>query len=526
MRTLIKYTLFLTKIHGFAFIFSFLFLGATPQVSKVFAQDKVGGIQVNRAPSEPVAIEGEYIVQFKSDKPLKNIENGQNPSWVSKLGKDVKIDTSLSEFKIAHIRVANPASTGQWENLANILSSNPSIQHVEPNYIVYSHEMPNDPSIKDMWFLKNISALKAWDVSQEGEEVVVAVVDTGMQIDHEDLKGRILRNENEIHDNGKDDDHNGFTDDIYGWNFSDGNNFSYSHLYAKPTVVKDKQNQYKCMPHPTEKKYEFHGTHVAGTIAATANNAKGIIGISPHVKIMPIKVLGGTCGSGTHMSVLMGVYYAAANGARIINMSLGGPSSSKIAYELYKSLSNKGILIVASAGNETSDNDGSTPSYPASYPLDGIISVAATGPDDELARFSNWGRTSVDIAAPGTSILSTIPDGTDDNPFSSYYSTGGTSMAAPIVSGAAALLLSQNPSLTNIQLKKILMASTDKIPALNGKIVSGGRLNLYKALTYKGNITTVAKTPAHDAPSRASISQTNSIGGIRVYDQRGEKQKW
>lgn len=522
MQLLIKYTGFLIKIHGFALIFSFLFVGATPQLSKVFAQDNSNMNEVLRAPREPVAIAGEYLVQFKTDKPLININKGDNPSWLSKLGKDVKINTSLSQFKIAHIQVSNPASSGQWENLANILSSEPSIQHVEPNYVVYPMSMPNDPKVQDMWFLNNISAFKAWDVpvaAGGGDDVVVAVVDTGVQFDHEDLRGHIWINKKEIRDNNIDDDKNGYIDDIVGWNFHSANNFPYAQLNAVP-INKD------CDIHPTKKRYEYHGTHVAGSIAAVGDNAKGIIGIAKNVKIMPIKALGGPCGWGDIMTIINAIAYAAKNGADIINLSIGSTAPSKIAQSLLRRISDQGVLIVAAAGNQGVNNDGNVKIYPASYPVDGIISVAATTHDDSLSDFSNYGRIEVDLAAPGSKIISTSPGGTNPSPDSTYMTISGTSMATPIVSGAAALLLSQDPNLNNLQLKYKLMASVDKVPALADKVLSAGRLNLYKALTFKDSTPPPARGPRRPDRDRASSPQKQSVGGIRIFDKRTEKQKW
>jgi len=519
MRTLAKYTLFLTKIHGFAFIFSFLFLGATPQISKVFAQDKADGIKARRIPREVVAIEGEYIIQFKTNKPLENIKKGNSPAWLSKLGKDVKINTSLSEFKIAHFKVANPASSGQWENLANILSSDPSIQYVEPNYMVYTNAVPSDPLVPEMWFLNNISAFKAWDKAPNGKDVIVAVIDSGSQFDHNDLKGNIWINKNEIRDNNIDDDKNGYVDDIVGWDFYAEDNMPYAELY--PVQVPSREPG--CIVDKTKKQYESHATHVAGTIAAMGNNDLGIVGVSSHVKIMPIRALGSPCGGGDTLSILEAVLYAANNGARIINLSIGGYQHLQTEESVFKAVSDKGILIVVSAGNESNNNDSSERSYPASYNADGILSVAATDTNDALAGFSNYGVKNVDIAAPGVSILSTYPYGENDPPKSGYKFSSGTSMAAPVMSGAAALLLSQNPTLTNIQLKQILMMSSDKIPALSGKVASGGRLNLYKALTYRGPL---ARAASSTSSGSTSPTQLHSVGGIRIYDQRDEKPKW
>ncbi|WP_167730253.1 S8 family peptidase [Terasakiella sp. SH-1] len=546
MRTLIKYTCFLPKIHSFAFIFSILFLGATPQIPKAFADGNEDGIRVFQTPLEAQAIEGEFLVQFKTDTSLKSLQSGTKPSWVRKLGKDAKIDTSLSAFNIAHIKTTNPAASGQWENLANTLSSDPNIAAVEPNYILHATgTKPNDEFIDELWHLNKVSAFQAWDrlpsKRSDDEEIIVAVVDSGIQLDHEDLHGLMWKNKREIPDNLEDDDNNGFVDDTYGWNFHDDNPIPYAHLNPTPVLAVDSATgRFKCTGHPTKREYELHGTHVAGIIAAARNNQIGIAGIYDRIKILPIKALGGPCGSGDTISVLRSVLYAYQMGARIINMSLGGYGKTKMAKNVYDYLSKRGVLVIAAAGNEANNNDERLKSYPASYEAPGILSVAATNRRDQLAEFSNFGPRNVDIAAPGVKILSTVPrDVKRDWPKSSYYSTSGTSMAAPVVSGAAALLLAQNPRLTNLQLKSMLMSGTDPLPSLKGKVLSGGRLNIAKALSQRVVVTKEQSSERSPAPAynqrptsptqNTQQPTSNSVGGIRIFDSRtgrSESMRW
>ncbi|WP_419797205.1 MAG: S8 family peptidase [Terasakiella sp.] len=531
MRTLRKYTGFLAKIHSFALIFSFFFIGATPQISKSFAQPIREGTKVLKAPLAPVALEGEFLVQFRSEKSLNAIKKGNNPKWISKLGKDVKIDTRLSSFNIAHIQVSNPAGDGNWKNLANILSSDPDVYAVEPNYVVYANTAnpasPNDPHINKMWFLDKIKAFEAWSQpSSTTEDIIVAVVDTGVKFTHEDLKGHIWINKKEIPDNKIDDNNNGLVDDIFGWNFYEGNNWPGPIVYPAPTITPDDQ----CHEGQSGVYTNLHGTHVAGTIAAMGNNAKGIKGIADKVKIMPLKVLGGACGRGDTIDVLAAIIYAYENGARIINLSLGSFAHSFIAQRIYEDLAAKGVLFVIAAGNETVDNDGEPRSYPASYPIDGILSVAATTPTDDLAEFSNWGRKNVDIAAPGVDIFSTIvlPNEEKKTLSDSYNFESGTSMASPIVSGAAALLLAHQPTLTNLQIKETLMNSVDPIPGLANKVASGGRLNLQKALM-KQSTRQPSRAPKPAQEKQKARSVENHIDGIRIFDrrtQREERIKW
>lgn len=530
MRTLRKYTGFLAKIHSFALFFFILSLIATPQLSKAFAQNKDDGIKVLHAPLTPQAIEGEFLVELKDNKSLKTLNEVNKPGWIKKLGKGVKIDTSLSLFNIAHVKVANPASTGQWENLANIMSSDPNVANVTPNYVVHALETPlNDPMAADLWHLDKISAYQAWKTmpASRDDDIIVAVIDTGIQYDHEDLRDHIWRNPKEIPNNGIDDDDNGYPDDAFGWNFQDGNKYTYSHMNALPVFSLDPTTEeYRCAGHPTLKMYEQHATHVAGLIAAVKNNNMGIAGVAERVKIMPLKVLGGTCSGGDTMSILHAIQYAVENGARIINMSLGGYGHSILEQKVLQTMSDKGILFVIAAGNDALNNDGRFPSYPASYPAEGIISVAASTEDDKLARFSNFGKRRVDLAAPGEEILSTVPSGETSIPDDHYKKISGTSMATPIVSGVAALLLAQNPRLTNLQIKKILMETVDKTPALANASVSGGRLNAYKALSQQ---RTIANRPSNNQVSNKPKNlhrDTNNVGGIRIFDNRTNEQKW
>jgi len=527
MRTLRKYTEFLAKIHSFTLIFLFFFICATPQISKSFAQPVRERAEVLKAPTSPVALEGEFLVQFRSDKSLNAIKKGNNPKWISKLGQDVKIDTRLSSFNIAHIQVSNPAGDGNWENLANILSSDPDVYAVEPNYMIYANTprpaVPNDPHINKMWFLDKIKAFEAWSQpSSTTEDIIVAVVDTGIKFNHEDLKGHIWINKKEIPDNKIDDDNNGFVDDIVGWNFYEDNNWPGPLVYPAPTITPD----YQCHEGQSGAYVNRHGTHVAGTIAAMGNNAKGIKGIADKVKIMPLKVLGGGCGSGHTLNSLGAIVYAYENGARIINLSLGSFGYSFIAKKVYEDLAAKGVLFIIAAGNETVDNDGEPRSYPASYPIDGILSVAATTPTDDLAEFSNWGQKNVDLAAPGVDIFSTIvlPNEEKKALMDSYKFDSGTSMATPIVSGAAALLLAHHPSLTNLQIKETLMNSADPIPGLAHKVVSGGRLNLQKALRHQTPKPGSETTTPQEKRQKTHPTE-NHIDGIRIFDQRTQREE-
>ena len=304
----------------------------------------------------------------------------------------------------------------------------------------------------------DINLQPAWELYNQIENkrpVIVAIIDTGIDVDHPDLKDAMWVNEDEIPGDGIDNDGNGFIDDVNGWNFIDNNN----QLYTG--------------------KEDNHGTHAAGTIAASRNNG-GSVGITDnqYVKIMSIKALGGEEGKGSPESVIAAIRYAEANGAQICNLSFGSENCTE---EFRAAIQGSKMLFVVAAGNGNEDEIGynidQNPVYPASLPYDNIITVANLIFNGKLDRSSNFGPVSVDIAAPGTFILSTIPD-------KSYAFMSGTSMAAPMVAGAAAMLYSARPELSLQDVRNILITSAHKLDTLNGRVYSGGMLDVYSALQW------------------------------------------
>jgi subtilisin family serine protease len=248
----------------------------------------------------------------------------------------------------------------------------------------------------------------------------------------------------------------------------------------------------------------FHGTHVAGIIGSVSNNGAGGAGVAWRVQLMATKILGAD-GSGSRSDPeVPATHYAADNGARVSNNSWWATNQNKQQVANHNELVNyaleKGMLFVTIAGNNGWDNDQASPhqSYPGVLDQDNIITVAASTRDDQLASFSGYGLTSVDLAAPGDLIGSTIPVVQD--PSFPYAGFGGTSQAAPFVTGAAALLLAQNPNLSYAQIKELIIDNVDPLPAFAGKTVSGGRLNVYKALAASAGITTASVAPPSTAP--------------------------
>lgn len=306
----------------------------------------------------------------------------------------------------------------------------------------------------------DINIQPAWELYRQAENkrpVTVAVIDTGIDTSHPDLAKSLWVNTGEIPGDGIDNDGNGYIDDVNGWNFIDNNNILYSD------------------------QYDSHGTHAAGTIAASRENG-GIAGISDnnYVKIMTLKVLGGEEGRGTPEAVAAAIRYAEANGAQICNLSFGSDGYTEELVDVMKA---SNMLFVVAAGNGDDWNIGYNidqyPVYPASFPYDNILTVGNLMFDGTLDQSSNYGSLSVDIAAPGTYILSTIPD-------ASYAFMSGTSMAAPMVTGVAAMVYSSRPELSVIDVKNILISSARKMEPLRGKVVSEGMVDAGAAMEWMG----------------------------------------
>ncbi len=318
----------------------------------------------------------------------------------------------------------------------------------------------NDPAIKQAWGLKKSDAARAWSVTQGSKDTIVAVIDTGIDELHEDLKTNLWTNPGESGkdangkdkaSNGIDDDGNGFIDDVHGWNFVSNNN-----------KLDDNHG---------------HGTHIAGIIGAEAGNKKGISGISPKVSLMVLKYFDPKVPNTDNLkNTIASIKYAVKMGAHIINYSGGGTDYSQDEHDAVAEAEKKGILFVAAAGNERSNSD-QYHYYPADYNLKNIISVTAIDPTTEVLASSNFGVNTVDIAAPGQNILSCLPH-------NSYGLMTGTSQATAFVTGAAVLVMSHKDQYYKAaEIKKYILATGDTATSLVTKTRTSRQLNLYKSLT-------------------------------------------
>ena len=312
---------------------------------------------------------------------------------------------------------------------AEVYRNNPTTSVTcEANVLFHAAGIPNDTNYSALYGMERIGAPAAWDITTGSSSVVVAVVDTGIDYRHPDAN----TDRNPMDDNE-------------------------------------------------------HGTHVAGTIGARGNNARGVTGVNWQVGLLAVKVLDSQ-GSGFLSDVAAGIEYAADRGASVINLSLGGPSNALVLQNAVAYARTQNVLLVVAAGNESSDND-SVPSYPGNFSADNILVVAATNSSDVLTNFSNYGVTKVDVAAPGSDILSTTPS-------DSYQSFSGTSMATPHVAGLAALIKGVNPTLGYADIKTIIMNTVDSQASLLGRIVTGGRINAASAIAVA--ISGTVPTPPTD----------------------------
>ncbi len=445
-------------------------------------------------------VPGEVLVKFRN-KPLANIAN-ETAAIHATLG--ARAVTTLPFVHVQRVRGLRGQST---EALMQAYASRADVEYVEPNIIFHTQVTPNDPRFAELWGMNNVGQTggtpdadidgpEAWDRQTGSSSVIVASIDTGVDYNHPDLAGNIWTNPGEIPGNGIDDDGNGYVDDVRGWDFANNDN--------------DPMDD------------QGHGTHTAGTIAAVGNNATGVAGVAWRAKIMPLKFLTAS-GSGTSLGAAQAILYAANMGARISSNSWGGGGFSQTIENAINTANQRGMLFVTAAGNANANND-TTVSYPCNSALPNVLCVAATDHNDQKASFSNYGAVNVDLGAPGVSILSTVPAGTCSLCNSSGYRyLNGTSMATPHVSGAAALVRAQFPNLAPVAIKNLLMQSTDPIAALSGKMVTGGRLNISKAVTASAITVTARGTPVSGVYPIMVIRVDGQIAGtFNVYSTYAE----
>jgi Subtilase family len=387
------------------------------------------------AKQQPQAVPGELLVGF-----VATLAQAESRGLVA--GVAAKETRRFRKINAALVRV----DPDKVDKTLEKLRRDPRVRYAEPNFLVHADAIPNDPSYGQLWGLHRIGADAAWNSSTGSTGVVAAVIDTGIDQSHPDLAANTWVNPGEdcsgCRTDAVDNDANGYVDDWRGWDFvNDDNNPMDDH---------------------------GHGTHVAGTIGAVGNNAAGVVGVNWRVRLMAVKFLSAS-GSGTTADAVSAVLYASAKGASVLNNSWSGDEFSQALGDAIDAADEGNALFVAAAGNEGRDTD-AFPAYPSSYTQPNVLSVAASDASDAPAFFSNYGRDSIDLAAPGVDILSTWTGG-------SYASSSGTSMAAPHVSGVAALARALFPSASDVGLKALLLRTSHSAAPLAGMTASGARLD-------------------------------------------------
>ena len=446
--------------------------------------------------AQPAYVDGEIIVKLK-----KSVSQRETHAFKGKAQKGLFLKNSFHQMNMYHYALKPGKSV---EQVVEELQKDPNVEYAEPNYILSKASLDNKigkMSLEDLKTLSreesylptdaNIRAVEVWEtlpnaaLKSNVPPPIVAVIDTGLDITHKTFvdSGVLWTNPNEIAGNNIDDDGNGYVDDVYGWNF----------IHNSGTIIDD----------------DGHGTHVSGIVLGVGQDiypGEEERSISQsRVQIMPLKFLDKN-GIGNTSDAISAIHYAIENGARILNSSWGGPNYSAALHEAVAYTYHQGVVFVAAAGNSGEDND-FAPIYPASYEVPHVMSIAATTSLDKLASFSNFGVGSVDLGSPGVLILSTLPN-------NSYGISSGTSMAAPFVSGVAALMLLETPNMLGHQIKSIIFQEADHIESLVSKISQESRLNVESAINFARQASVESTQPEYTFTSGdRSLASLTASGG-------------
>lgn len=429
--------------------------------------------------SAPKVVPGEYLVKYR------DVGLDTNAVYHKLQGK-ASLKAAFKMLNIYHISMKTDST--EQTNIDQI-QKDPDVEYIEPNYIL---EKFDDVSAQSGTYTQSYAPTQvanAWGIESSiaaKGKVVVAVIDTGLDKNNKVFKpyasggtGALWINQAEANGvTGVDDDSNGFVDDINGWNFINNTNNYYD------------DNQ--------------HGTHVAGIVVGTSTDIFANPLAESSITVMPLKFMDST-GAGSTSNAIKAVYYAVANGARVMNNSWGGSSYSRALHEALSYAYSYRMTIVCAAGNYSKNNDG-VPMYPANLDIPSSISVAASTGGDYLADFSNYGVGTVHVAAPGTLISSTVPG------VNGVGTLSGTSMASPFVAGLAALALREAPSLTGYQIRNLLLGSVDTLNQLSGRVKTSGRVNALKAVTAAKSYVSVSSYQPGYSPDYNALELASSSG--------------
>ncbi len=468
------------------------------------------------------ATESSYLIKYKSSQAMEQALQNSILSSTAKRGQKIEVITDQlvkvsgaradaatmmknsnieyiqPDYALGLIENRNLQSTDQRAQVMEFLKANPQLLTARPGsdnppIPIAPASLPGqDPLVGKQWGMLDMGAIQAWVQAKNNKTIIVGIIDSGVDYTHPDLMANMWKNpgetgmdaqgKNRAH-NGIDDDRNGYVDDVVGYDFVDNDPLPFDKSAPIWQVALMGRNP-------------GHGTHCAGNIAAKGNNGIGISGVAPNAQIMALRFISDK-GSGSTSAAIKAIRYGVDNGAKILNNSWGSvgedpkeATENKALQEAIQYAESKGVLFIVAAGNGINgkgyDNDTSkAPAYPASYAISNIISVAAIDSQNQLGTFSNYGAKTVHIGAPGVKIFSTVVGAKySDQPIPFLATWDGTSMAAPHVSGAAALYWAQYPNKTMAEVKEAIIKSATAIPALQGKTVSGGKLNLVSLLRY------------------------------------------
>jgi subtilisin family serine protease len=442
--------------------------------------------------TEIISAQSTFFVKYRSETPQSYVTEKvtANKLFGNRLHKGLPLEHNVNYLakgmikedqilgKIIKVSFNNPELSES--DIADLLND-PMIEYIQKGNTYKLHYVPDDSLLSEQWALTRIQAFSAWDITAGSDTVLLAVIDTGIDYLHPDLKNKIKFNEGEMgldangndkRYNGIDDDGNGFIDDYMGWDFTDRSGFPFDSTGG---------DYLEWDNDPFDD--NGHGSYVAGAAAAETNNFLGIAGAAPGIKVLNIRAFDPN-GYGEEDDVAAAILYAVQMGAKVINMSFGDKSFSFVLRDVIKYAYSQNVVLVASSGNVNTDQ----PHYPSGYTE--VISVGNSTENDFVASNSSWGST-LDLVAPGTFIKTTGKNG-------SYVSVSGTSLAAPFVSAAAALILSKQ-NYTNEEVRQILKSTTDDIAAPGWDLRSGaGRLNIFKALSVTAPSVIRFDYPGHD----------------------------
>lgn len=439
-------------------------------------------------------------IAMVSDNVLVHLRDGVPGSEIDRIAKKYagRIVKKVGSGNTYLVKIEKSGIKALSEALRNFQNEAAKVSYAEPNFLVFAAATPNDPLQANVWGMHNtgqsggtndadVDAPEAWDIKNQSTEIV-AVLDTGIDYLHPDLKDNMWKNPREVAGNNLDDDGNGKIDDVYGWDFFNDDS--------------DPMDD------------AFHGTHCAGTIGAVGNNGQGITGIAWKVKLAALRFMGA---DGGYLSdAIDAIAYANLMRFKITSNSWGGGGYSQALFDEVKKVNDNNYIFIAAAGNASINSD-LTPRYPGSFELDAVVSVGSTDLNDKKSYFSNYGKRNVDIFAPGEAIFSTVPSVVNDamrtayltEPF--YGTISGTSMAAPMVSGTVALIYATKPTITNKEAKQILLSTADINPNLSEYAASGGRLNVAKALSLAKSPLQLSSYTITDVSSSTPLSSGDGI---------------